>query len=132
MASSSMASPMLALYVGLVLVLIWVGYRLFLSFGKKEGFFGGGQSYKLVMYYADWCGHCKRAKPEIAKLGATQTISGKTVDIVLVNADKEQTPSDVKGYPTIRLLNPSGVMVKEYNGPRTTDGFLQFLKENVV
>jgi thiol-disulfide isomerase/thioredoxin len=86
----------IALYVGIVLVLLWVGYRLCVSFvlKKQEGFANvvsasAAESSIFTMYYADWCGHCQRAKPEFMKLGSTQTIGGKTVRCVYVDPEKE-------------------------------------------
>jgi len=124
----------IALYLGIVLVLVWVGYRLYLSFSaKKEGFASSSTSTStLTMYYADWCGHCQRAKPEFMKLGATQTIAGKVVNVKMVNP--EVTPDDaagvdIKGFPTIVLQK--GETMVEYAGERTHTAFLNFLQQNM-
>jgi thiol-disulfide isomerase/thioredoxin len=81
------------------------------------------------MYYADWCPHCVTTKPELLKLGSTQTIGGTTV--LIEKMEEKDIPAAVKptiqGYPTIRLLNPDGTTKAEYEGPRTSEGFLQFL-----
>jgi len=132
-------SAEMALYTGLVLIVIWVVYRLYISFllHTKEGFEGGsvsGGSYKLVMYYADWCGHCKNAKPEFNKLGATKTIGGKIVEIQAVNPDTNPEAAEgknIRGYPTIHLYSAKGNLVQEYQGERTHEGFVEFLNENV-
>lgn len=132
-----MATPApveIALYLGIVLVLVWIGYRLYLSFSvKKEGFANSSASSStLTMYYADWCGHCQRAKPEFMKLGATQTIGGKVVNVKMVNP--EVTPDDaagvdIKGFPTIVLQK--GETMVEYAGERTHTAFLNFLQQNM-
>jgi thiol-disulfide isomerase/thioredoxin len=86
------------------------------------------------MYYADWCGHCQRAKPEFAKLGSTKTIAGKTVSIIAVDADANKElceKNNVRGFPTLHLYNPKGELVQEYSGERKHDSFVQFLSQNV-
>jgi thiol-disulfide isomerase/thioredoxin len=125
----------MALYVGIVLIAIWVGYRLYLSFAmNREGFTDGSQNYRFVMYHAKWCGHCRTTKPIFEQLGATQTIGGKTVDIIKVDEEKEPelvAAQKVEGYPTIRLFAPSGEAVADYNGDRSLDDLQKFLAQNV-
>lgn len=100
----------------------------------QEGF-QSNDSCTFVMYYSPSCGHCIRAKPEFTKLGLTQHVSGKKVNIKFVNPKTH--PNDVRGgpqirgYPTIRLYGPGDAHIGDYNGPRTKDGFLKFLKANV-
>ena len=65
---------------------------------------------KFVMYYADWCGHCKKAKPEFEKL--QQNYKGN-VKVAMVNSELPENKELVKqqginGYPTIRYY-PSGL-----------------------
>lgn len=131
-----MASPApveLALYLGLALVLLWVVYRMYLSFSvKKEGFATQTQQHTLTMYYADWCGHCQRAKPEFGKLGSTQTIGGKQVSIRLVNPETHPDDAvgvDIRGYPTIILK--AGDKSTEYSGERNHSALLGFLQQHV-
>ena len=126
----------IALYVGLVLISLWIAYRLYLSTHmQSEGFTTNVNSdYSFVMYYADWCGHCQRAKPEFKRLGSTKTIGGKTVSIVAVNADENKalcTKKNVQGFPTIHLYDPSGTLVQEYSGERKLDSFEQLLSQYV-
>jgi len=92
----------------------------------------GNKSASFTMYYADWCPHCTTAKPEFDKLGATMTIGGTPV---VIQAIEEQQISPgvkdkIKGFPTIQLVKSDGSVV-EYSGERTTDGFQQFLKQNL-
>ena len=133
-----MAAPLsldMALYVGLVLIALWIGYRLYLSFAmNREGFASGGGNHKFVMYYADWCGHCQSTKPTFAQLGSKQTIGAKTVDVLMVNPETNPElvgDQKIAGYPTIRLFGPMGQLVSEYNGNRSVEDFQSFLAQNV-
>ena len=99
---------------------------------RREGFESGTKTF--IMYYADWCPHCVSAKPELEALGSTQTIGGKVVQIQKI--EEKDIPATVKptiqGYPTIRLLNPDGTTMAEYEGERTKAGFLQFLNAKLA
>jgi protein disulfide-isomerase A6 len=84
----------------------------------------------FVMYYAEWCGHCKRTMPEFQKL--MDSYSG-SVKIIAVNSESEENKSlvqsqNIKGFPTIRYY-PSGLSgdYQEYSGGRTQNDFMQYL-----
>ena len=129
-----MATVEMALYAGIVLVLLWVVYRVYLSLSMNtEGFVNADAPVAtLTMYYADWCGHCQRAKPEFAKLGATQTIGGKQVQIKMVNPEENPDAAkgvEIRGFPTILLS--MGSKTVEYPGERTAAAMIEFLKQNV-
>jgi thiol-disulfide isomerase/thioredoxin len=131
-----MGGTEVAMFVGLTLICLWVAYRMYLSYiVKDEGFESSvKEGYQFVMYYADWCGHCQRAKPEFKKLGSTMTIGEKVVKIVMVNPDTNPEAvagKEIKGYPTIHLYGPKGGLAKEYSGQRTKEAFETFLNENV-
>jgi thioredoxin-like negative regulator of GroEL len=126
-----------ALGAGILLIVIWLAYRLYTSQSfTKEGFASAvsGESHSFVMYYADWCGHCTRTKPEFVKLGSTMTIGEKTVKIVAVNAEKDPDAvkgKEIRGFPTIHLYGPKGNLVQEYSGQRNKEAFEQFLNQHV-
>ncbi len=147
-----LANPLISIVtIVIILIVILAIFRatnLTMGFGVKahlgslrtsfsiEGFEGQeGSAPVLVMYYADWCGHCKRAKPQLE--AAKSQYRGK-VKIVMLNAEDPENASilkqeDVQGFPTIRYYK-SGMPVagkkstyEEYNGERTKEDFLQFL-----
>ena len=85
----------------------------------------------FVMYYAEWCGHCKRTMPEFEKL--MNNYDGN-VKIILINSEDDEhkdlvKSQNIKGFPTIRYY-PSGLSGdhQEYNGDRTYDDFAEYLK----
>jgi thiol-disulfide isomerase/thioredoxin len=84
----------------------------------------------VLFFHADWCPHCQTAKPELEKLGTKQTIGGTTVRIQKLEEKDipEAVKPNIRGYPTIQLLNPDGSVKADYEGERTTAGFLEFLK----
>lgn len=90
---------------------------------------------QFVMYYAPWCGHCKKAMPEFDALAAKGgvDVNGKTCKVVKVNPEEEPAKAagkPVKGFPTFLLEKPDGT-IEEYRGERTTAGFLQFINKSL-
>ncbi|CAI4057037.1 hypothetical protein N7582_000760 [Saccharomyces uvarum] len=86
----------------------------------------------LVMYYAPWCGHCKRLAPTYLELA--DTYANSTSDVLIAKID--HTENDVagvtiEGYPTI-VLYPAGKKSESvlYQGARTLDSLFDFIKEN--
>ena len=114
------------------LALIIVG---FLNRKTSQGF-ANSSSPTFTMYYADWCGHCKATKPmfeQFAKSGSVD-VNGTPVTLQLISPEKEPEKMkgvQVKGYPTF-LYSDSARGVVEYSGPRSPEGFLEFLKEQVA
>ncbi len=114
-----------------------IGITFLIFWGRAtkvhEGFSNSG-AYKMVMYGTDWCPHCTAAKPKFEQLGATQTIDGKVVEFAVVNPEKDKAAAEgknISGYPTFHLYNPDGSLKEEYEGPRTAEGILSFLKSKL-
>ena len=84
----------------------------------------------LAMFYAPWCGHCKRLKPEYAE--AASELKGKAV---LAGMDTE-TPDaygirqefNISGYPTLVYFE-RGVKKFEYSGGRDKESILEWMKD---
>lgn len=99
--------------------------------GETHHYEGFSSNPTFYMFGVDWCPHCTSTKPTFDSLGSTQTIGGKTVQCVYVNPEKEPEKAvgfPVEGYPTL-ILQKGSEYVK-YSGPRTKDGFLQFLQQS--
>ncbi|KAL3289630.1 hypothetical protein HHI36_023040 [Cryptolaemus montrouzieri] len=88
----------------------------------------------LVMFYAPWCGHCKRLKPEFAK--AAEDLSRNDPPISLVKVDCTEAGKEtcnknsVSGYPTLKIFR-NGEFSQEYNGPREASGIVKYMKAQV-
>lgn len=86
-------------------------------------------------FYAPWCGHCKRLTPEWKALAAAVAkdpqLSSRVV-IAKVNADKHSqlgSKFNVQGFPTIKFFGKGMAKPMDYEGGRTADEFLSFLRE---
>ncbi|XP_020917391.1 protein disulfide-isomerase A5 [Exaiptasia diaphana] len=84
----------------------------------------------LVMFYAPWCGHCKKAKPEIVIAAEHHKSNSKAA---FAGVDCTKYPGvcqqyDVHGYPTFRYFN-YGKKDFKYTGGRTSKDFIQFMED---
>jgi len=83
---------------------------------------------KLVLFKAEWCGHCSRFKPTWEELKNKIT----NVDFVTYDADSNQSELstyNVEGFPTIILDNNNKKI--EYNGDRSSNNIIQFVNDNL-
>lgn len=92
------------------------------------------QELSAVFFYAPWCGHCKRAKPEWEK--AAQMLSeSDEIPLFAVNADQEENRPlaqrfGVQGFPTITIFRSKDGNLKEipYKGMREAKDFAEGVK----
>jgi len=74
------------------------------------------------IFYAPWCGHCKRSMPEFEKAADSSD------SVELVNSDENPdavSKYGIQGFPTIIKVKSSGE-IKKYSGERTADDILAF------
>lgn len=89
----------------------------------------------LMLFYVDWCPHCKTAKPEWETLKSEydgKNINGYTITFIEYNCtDESEEVSqlmdkyNIEGYPTIKLLKDNQVI--EYDAKPTKTTMEQFL-----
>jgi thiol-disulfide isomerase/thioredoxin len=89
-----------------------------------------------MLFYVDWCPHCKSAKPAWNDLKAeyeNKAINGYKVIFTEVDCTNETAEVSqlmdqykIEGYPTIKLLKDAQVI--EYDAKPTKDTLVQFLK----
>jgi thiol-disulfide isomerase/thioredoxin len=101
----------------------------------KDNDSSNSKSAELLFFFADWCPHCKSAKPIWNDLKAqyeNKTINGYKVIFTEVNCSEETAEVDkmmnqynVEGYPTIKLLKDGQII--EYDAKPSKDTLNQFL-----
>lgn len=118
------------------LIVIYFVYKTYL----KEGFESSPTTFesdltndtKLVLFYADWCGHCKKFKPIWEETADEINKGGKKIMISVNVGEKDDMSSklsekyQVDGFPTVIIFS-NGKMSGSYDGPRTKEGLLEAL-----
>lgn len=94
-----------------------------------EGGEGGGDA-EIIFFFANWCPHCKTAKPHWEEV--KQKYSGKSVNgynIIFTDVDCSEESEDMKkmtkqydieGYPTIKLVKDDQVIDFDAKPDKTT------------
>jgi thiol-disulfide isomerase/thioredoxin len=129
-----------------ILILSIIGYYTYTQFvdsqtsfkANRENFSKDKNSNKtatLMLFYVDWCPHCKTAKPEWESLKSEydgKMINGYTISFVEHNCTTESDEvSDlmdkysIEGYPTIKLVKDNQII--EYDAKPTKSTMEQFL-----
>jgi len=133
-------------------VIAYYVYKMFTSSTKKvykanhESTFGGSSSVggsageaEIILFYVDWCPHCKTAKPVWDKLKSEyqdQVIKGKRVIFTEINCTNESPDVEeminkynIQGYPTIKMLKDGQVI--EFDAKPTYTNLEQFINSVV-
>eukprot|EP00008_Paramoeba_atlantica_P005139 CAMPEP_0201483964 /NCGR_PEP_ID=MMETSP0151_2-20130828/8161_1 /ASSEMBLY_ACC=CAM_ASM_000257 /TAXON_ID=200890 /ORGANISM="Paramoeba atlantica, Strain 621/1 / CCAP 1560/9" /LENGTH=190 /DNA_ID=CAMNT_0047867367 /DNA_START=30 /DNA_END=602 /DNA_ORIENTATION=- len=88
----------------------------------------------FVKFFAPWCGHCKRMKPDWDQLMADYQDASSVVIAEVDCTEQESLCSDigVRGYPTIKYWNAGAAKAdaSDYNGGREFDAMKTFVDEN--
>ena len=94
-----------------------------------------GKTAEILFFYADWCPHCKAAKPimnEIAAEYENKTINGYRIVYTPIDCTEESTEVEklmnqynIEGYPTIKLLKDGQVI--EYDAKPSKEMLTKFL-----
>lgn len=94
-----------------------------------------GKTAEMILFYADWCPHCKTAKPiweEVKTQYEGKIINGQQVIFTEVNCSEETAEVEqmmnkynIEGFPTIKLLKDGQVI--EYDAKPTKETLNQFL-----
>ena len=90
---------------------------------------------ELLFFYADWCPHCKAAKPiwkDLKSEYENKTINGYKVIFTEVDCSEETAEVEklmnqysVEGYPTIKLLKDGQII--EYDAKPSNEMLTKFL-----
>lgn len=85
----------------------------------------------LLLFHADWCGHCQHFKPTFEKF--SNAIDKSKLNIIKFNADTDKKYVEsfkISGFPALLLNDPKTKRFIEYNGDRSINDLIKFVNEN--
>jgi thiol-disulfide isomerase/thioredoxin len=98
--------------------------------GQNQGVQDNDAKTRIFNFNTSWCGYSVRFQPIWNQF--TDKVVDPNVEVLDVKCDLDENSElckkyDVPGYPSILKVTPSGKIVN-YEGPRTVDGLLDFVK----
>ena len=87
----------------------------------------------MVLYYADWCGHCQSMKPEWQKV-VNKMKNKNIVNVAEVESNHINSlinKPQVNGFPTIKMYN-SGIEKANFEEERVADKMEKFALSNAT
>ena len=146
MAMGSSISSTTWMIVGVItlFVIVAIGYYVYYMTSKTVTKYhangenaptGGGHDAELLFFFADWCPHCKAAKPiwnDVKAEYETKTINGYRVIFTEIDCSQDSPEVEkmvnqynVEGYPTLKLVKDGQVI--EYDAKVTHETLSKFL-----
>jgi len=137
--------------IGIIIIVIIVAY-LFICYYNKNITIGGNNNIdnnssiikdidnlnnkaKLTLYYADWCGYCKKMKPKwynIKEKLNNKIINGIIIEMDEINGDDNNETIEqlkIEGYPTIIMFKNNNN--KHYEKSQLSyDTLIEFINNN--
>ncbi|XP_022088901.1 thioredoxin domain-containing protein 5-like isoform X2 [Acanthaster planci] len=93
-----------------------------------------GKSAHFIMFFAPWCGHCKKLTPvwdELAdRYNPDESVPATFAKVDCTAETKVCHENEVKGYPTLKFFNPGHETVK-YTGSRNFGSLEKFMFERL-
>ena len=86
----------------------------------------GEKECKIVLYHANWCGHCKNWVAFKDKFNVFKDSTGRTVNIKYGQYDdnhEETKKNGINGYPTIHIVIDDKKI--DYNGDRSIEDIMK-------
>jgi protein disulfide-isomerase-like protein len=86
----------------------------------------------LVMFFTNWCGHCKILKPAYSNAADTAHEQGLSSVLAAVDCGSSYElckKHAIEGYPTIKFFKGEKFF-RDYTNERTAGAIIQFLKSN--
>jgi thiol-disulfide isomerase/thioredoxin len=144
--SNISTTTMLIIGATLLIVLIAISYYFYYTSPSSKPKYqpnseqiplggSGENSAELLFFYADWCPHCKAAKPiwnDLKSEYENKTINGYKVVFTEVDCSEETSEVEklmnqysVEGYPTIKLLKDGQII--EYDAKPSKETLTKFL-----
>ena len=87
----------------------------------------------LLDYYTQSCVPCRAMAPtyeKLAKLYASNATGRDQVTIAKIDAEANDVPSDIRGFPTFKLYPAGPKESPIHYGPWTIEGFANFVRDN--
>lgn len=124
--------------VALAVYWVWTNYSMRYREGFEDESASSSQPTRTLtctMFFTEWCGYCKSAKPEWAKL--VDMFDGRVVNgtkIVVTSVDCDKNPeiakqNGVTGYPTFKFDMDGRAL--DFSGERNFDSFKQFVESAI-
>lgn len=82
-------------------------------------------SKKVILFYANWCGHCQTFKPIWENLKVHLDNNGIEHEEYESSNQKIMDDFDIQGFPTIKVIQNN--VATDYNGQRNPDAILNYL-----
>jgi len=109
----------------IAVLLLLVGIAFLLQSKKWEGF---ATEKTVSFYYLPGCSWCEKFKPEWKKFESSAKDNGIVTRAVNAQENEQEvSKKQIKGFPTV-LVTSNGKEV-EYNGERTSEALLAFVKK---
>jgi thiol-disulfide isomerase/thioredoxin len=101
---------------GIVLFVFFLGLIYYFKYYKTTNHFTVQPPEQITLYYAEWCGHCKRLKPDWDKFKQyvkdnNLPITIKEVEATELSNESEEIKNKISGFPTLIRDSTNEVIV---------------------
>jgi thiol-disulfide isomerase/thioredoxin len=125
------------IYLFLIISLIGIGWYAYQrlkksNLQKKDNSYTGQPSSSTIMlFFADWCPHCKKVKPIWENL--RDKLDGKNIVFKEIDCSNDNPLKDkytISGYPTFILINKNNKPVY-FDGNPTQENLEAFIQNSI-